>query len=93
MGVEDKAKNKAQELKGRAKQQAGEATGDEDLQAEGQADQAKGSLKNAGEKVKDAFRPSAGQRAHRNCRTGPASPSRRGAGPSLVTIRLGRRQR
>ena len=34
----------------------GEATGDRDLQAEGQADQAKGNLKQAGEKVKDVFK-------------------------------------
>jgi uncharacterized protein YjbJ (UPF0337 family) len=57
MSAKDKAKNKAQELKGRAKKQAGKATGDEDLEAEGRADQAKGNLKNAGEKVKDAFKP------------------------------------
>ena len=56
MNAKDKAKNKAQELKGRAKKQAGQTTGDEYLEAEGQADQAKGSLKNAGEKVKDAFK-------------------------------------
>jgi uncharacterized protein YjbJ (UPF0337 family) len=56
MSAKDKAKNKAQELKGRAKKQVGRATGDERLEAEGQADQAKGSLKNAGEKVKDTFK-------------------------------------
>jgi uncharacterized protein YjbJ (UPF0337 family) len=56
MGLKDKAKNKAQETKGKAKEQAGKASGDEDLEAEGQADQVKGNLKNAGEKVKDAFK-------------------------------------
>jgi uncharacterized protein YjbJ (UPF0337 family) len=56
MSAKDKAKNKAQELKGQAKKQAGKATGDEHLEAEGEADQAKGNLKNAGEKVKDAFK-------------------------------------
>ena len=56
MSAKDKAKNKAQELKGQAKKKAGEATGDEYLEAEGQADEAKGDLKNAGEKVKDAFK-------------------------------------
>ena len=50
----DKAKNKVEELKGEGKEQVGEATGDRDLQAEGQSDQAKGDLKQAGEKVKDA---------------------------------------
>ena len=52
----DKAKNKAQELSGKGKESVGEATGDRDLQAEGQADKVKGNLKQAGEKVKDAFR-------------------------------------
>ena len=33
-----------------------DATGDRDLQAEGQADQAKGNLKQAGEKIEDAFK-------------------------------------
>jgi uncharacterized protein YjbJ (UPF0337 family) len=56
MGLDDKAANKAQEFKGDAKEGLGRATDDEELQAEGQADQAKGNLKQAGEKVKDAFK-------------------------------------
>ncbi len=56
MSAKDKAKNKVQEIKGQAKKKTGQATGDEHLEAEGQADQAKGNLKNAGEKVKDAFK-------------------------------------
>jgi uncharacterized protein YjbJ (UPF0337 family) len=56
MSAENKAANKVTELKGRAKKTAGRASGDRDLEAEGQADQAKGSLKQAGEKVKDAFK-------------------------------------
>jgi uncharacterized protein YjbJ (UPF0337 family) len=52
----DKMKNKAQELGGKGKEALGEATDDRDLQAEGQADQAKGNLKQAGEKIKDAFK-------------------------------------
>jgi uncharacterized protein YjbJ (UPF0337 family) len=48
MTLADKAKNKSQELKGRAKELAGKATGDEDLRAEGEVDQAKGNLKQAG---------------------------------------------
>jgi uncharacterized protein YjbJ (UPF0337 family) len=56
MSTKDKAKNKGQQLKGQAKEKAGKATGDEYLEAEGQADQVKGNLKNAGEKVKDAFK-------------------------------------
>jgi uncharacterized protein YjbJ (UPF0337 family) len=56
MAAGDKAANKAQEMKGRVKKVVGEATGNDDLKAEGQADQVKGNLKQAGEKVKDAFK-------------------------------------
>jgi uncharacterized protein YjbJ (UPF0337 family) len=52
----DKGKNKIEELGGQGKEAAGKATDDQDLQAEGQADQASGSLKQAGEKVKDVFK-------------------------------------
>jgi uncharacterized protein YjbJ (UPF0337 family) len=52
----DKLKNKAEELSGKGKESLGDATGDRDLQAEGERDQAKGNLKQAGEKVKDAFK-------------------------------------
>jgi uncharacterized protein YjbJ (UPF0337 family) len=55
MGVFDKAKDKAQSLSGSAKENIGDATGDESLQAEGKKDQVVGDLKGAGEKVKDAF--------------------------------------
>ncbi|MED7923171.1 CsbD family protein [Nonomuraea wenchangensis] len=54
MSAEDKVSNKAQELKGRAKENLGDVTGDEELRAEGRADQTEGGLKQAGEKVKDA---------------------------------------
>ena len=56
MGVDDKAKNKTEELKGQAKEGLGRATDDDELQVEGRTDQAKGDLKQAGEKVKDAFK-------------------------------------
>lgn len=56
MSALDKAKNKAEELGGVAKEHAGEATGDQSLENEGKADQAKGNLKQAGEKIKDAFK-------------------------------------
>jgi uncharacterized protein YjbJ (UPF0337 family) len=52
----DKVKNQVQSLTGKGKQRIGGATGDRDLQAEGDSDQAKGDLKQAGEKVKDAFK-------------------------------------
>jgi len=55
MGDSDKLQNTAQEKLGEAKEAMGQATDDEDLQSEGKADEMKGSLKQAGEKVKDAF--------------------------------------
>jgi uncharacterized protein YjbJ (UPF0337 family) len=54
MSLGDKISNKTEELGGKAKEAAGSATGDEQLQAEGQADQAKAGLKGAVENVKDA---------------------------------------
>ena len=56
MSAIDKMKNKAQELRGDAKEKYGDATGDESLQAEGKKDQSAGNVKQAGEKIKDAFR-------------------------------------
>ncbi|GGP78610.1 CsbD family protein [Saccharothrix coeruleofusca] len=56
MGTDDKIDAKADELKGKVKETAGRATDDEDLQAEGEGDQVKGNLKQAGEKVKDIFK-------------------------------------
>lgn len=56
MGLDDKMKNTAEDMQGKAKEKVGDATDDQDLQAEGKADQSKASLKQAGENVKDAFR-------------------------------------
>jgi len=56
MGAEDKARNKLDELKGKAKEHAGEASDDEQLEAKGRLERGKASLKQAGEKVKDAVR-------------------------------------
>jgi uncharacterized protein YjbJ (UPF0337 family) len=55
MSKKDKAKNVAQVAKGKFKEAAGKTTGDEHLEAEGDADQMMGNVKQAGEKVKDAF--------------------------------------
>jgi uncharacterized protein YjbJ (UPF0337 family) len=55
MSFVDKAKDKAEELIGKVKEGAGEATDDEGLKAEGKAEQIKANLKQAGEKIKDAF--------------------------------------
>ena len=56
MGIDDKAQNKGEELGGKAKETAGKLTDDEQLEAEGKADQAKVNLKQAGEEAKDAFK-------------------------------------
>ena len=56
MSAEDKVKNTAETAKGKAKEGAGRATGNESLEAEGRADQAKGDLKQSGEKIKDIFK-------------------------------------
>jgi uncharacterized protein YjbJ (UPF0337 family) len=56
MGTDDKIANKTDELAGQAKEAVGDATDNRDLQAEGQADQSKSNLKQAGEKIKDAFK-------------------------------------
>ena len=56
MGNDDKTKNKVDEIGGKAKEQVGQATGDENLERQGQNDQSKANLKQAGEKVKDAFK-------------------------------------
>jgi len=55
MGTDDKARNVAEEWKGKGKEAAGDLTDDRELEAEGKADQSKAALKQAGEKVKDAF--------------------------------------
>lgn len=52
----DKAKNKAQNLGGKAKEAVGNVTGDAETRDKGRGDQAKSNLKDAGEKVKDAFK-------------------------------------
>jgi uncharacterized protein YjbJ (UPF0337 family) len=55
MSAEDQAKNTAEKAAGKVKEGAGKVTGNESLEAEGRGDQAKGNLRQAGEKVKDAF--------------------------------------
>jgi uncharacterized protein YjbJ (UPF0337 family) len=59
MSGSDKARNKAQRLKGAVKEVVGRATGDTALERQGRQDQRASHLKDAGEKVKDAFRPRA----------------------------------
>jgi uncharacterized protein YjbJ (UPF0337 family) len=56
VATDDKLRNQGQDLKGKAKETVGRATDDEELEAAGRADQAKSSLKQAGEKAKDAIK-------------------------------------
>ena len=53
MSVFDKAKNRAEQVIGQAKQKVGELTGNERLQAEGQKDQMIGKAKEVGHDLLD----------------------------------------
>jgi uncharacterized protein YjbJ (UPF0337 family) len=55
MGFGDKLSHKSQELRGRMKRNAGEVTNNPRLQAEGASEEMRGGLKQAVDKVKDAF--------------------------------------
>jgi uncharacterized protein YjbJ (UPF0337 family) len=55
MSAADKIKDKAQEAQGKVKEGAGKAIDDPYLEGEGKGDKVAGNLKQAGEKVKDAF--------------------------------------
>ncbi|OBF41669.1 general stress protein CsbD [Mycobacterium sp. ACS1612] len=57
MSGADKARNKLQQVAGKAKAAMGHATNDPELKAQGRADERASHLKDAGEKLKDAFRP------------------------------------
>jgi len=56
VGLDDKIKHGAEEAQGKAKEALGKATGDEEREAEGKAQQSSANLKQAGDDVKDAFR-------------------------------------
>jgi len=55
MGLGDKIEHAAEEAKGKVKESAGKAKGDERLETEGKGEQAKANVKQAGDDVKDAF--------------------------------------
>jgi uncharacterized protein YjbJ (UPF0337 family) len=55
MGFGDRVSHKTQELRGRMKRNAGEVTNNPRLQAEGASEEMRGGLKQAVDKVKDAF--------------------------------------
>ncbi|TLM84644.1 CsbD family protein [Pseudarthrobacter sp. NamE5] len=56
MGLGDKISNAAEDLGGKAKEVAGNATDNDRLRAEGQTDQVKADAKKVGESVKDEFK-------------------------------------
>ncbi|MDY0946812.1 CsbD family protein [Frigoribacterium sp. CFBP9039] len=56
MGLDDKIKNAAQDIAGKAKEAIGDHKGDDSLKAEGQKDQTAASAKKTGEDVKDVFK-------------------------------------
>jgi uncharacterized protein YjbJ (UPF0337 family) len=56
MSIFKKIAHKAEAVKGGTKKETGRATDSPRLKAEGRGDQAKGNLKQAGAKVKDAFK-------------------------------------
>jgi uncharacterized protein YjbJ (UPF0337 family) len=56
MSTTDKLSNKIEDAEGKAKEGLGRATGDRSTENEGKADQSKADIKDAGEKVKDAFK-------------------------------------
>ena len=56
MSMARKLAHKAEAVKGSIKRTAGRLTGNRRLRAEGRRDRAKGNMKQAGAKVKDAFK-------------------------------------
>ncbi|MFD8619411.1 CsbD family protein [Streptomyces sp. NPDC059513] len=55
MAADEKTKAKTEQAKGKVKEAAGRAVGNERLTSEGRADQVKGDARQAKEKVKDAL--------------------------------------
>jgi uncharacterized protein YjbJ (UPF0337 family) len=56
MGIDDKISNASEEAAGKLKEAGGKATDNEQLEAEGHADQTSANVKQAGEKIKDIFK-------------------------------------
>ncbi|MEU0115495.1 CsbD family protein [Streptomyces bobili] len=56
MAGEKKSKAKMEQVKGKAKEAAGRAVGNERLEAEGRGEQAKGDARQSKEKAKDVFK-------------------------------------
>ena len=56
MGAGGKARNKIDDVAGKAKEAVGKLTDNKSTETEGKIDQAKSSLRDAGDKVKEAFK-------------------------------------
>lgn len=56
MTADKKTSTKAERAKGAVKENVGRAVGNERMTAEGRAERAKGDIREAGEKAKDAFK-------------------------------------
>lgn len=56
MGFDDKMENAGRDASGKIKEATGKATDDESLEAEGRMEQSEADVRQAGEKVKDAFK-------------------------------------
>ncbi len=56
MGFDEKMDNARLDAEGKVREAVGETTDDHGLEAEGKAQQSESDLRQAGEKVKDAFR-------------------------------------
>ncbi|WP_424215875.1 CsbD family protein (plasmid) [Streptomyces sp. BI20] len=61
MSANEKAKATTEQAKGKLKEAAGRAVGNERLTAEGRADQVKGDARSAKEKAKDAAKDALGR--------------------------------
>jgi len=55
MGVDDTAKNRTQQVKGKAKEVVGKATKNKKLEWSGKSDMASGEVKQRGSKISDAL--------------------------------------
>ena len=61
MSMGDKIKNAAEEAVGKVKEATGKVTGNEELEARGQAERAGANVKQTGEKAKDTVKDVFGQ--------------------------------
>ncbi|MFE4553082.1 CsbD family protein [Streptomyces sp. NPDC056785] len=57
MAADEKVQAKGEQAEGKVKKVVGGAVGNESLRAEGRAEETKGDLREAKEKVKDAIKP------------------------------------